>query len=169
VSPVELTDRRGGGGGGRVAKSYVREKAWPCINNSRHSDGIIQIFVQCCGSGMFIPDSGSECFPSRILYPNIFHPGSASNNISILTQKIGFSASKICAGLFIPNPDPIFLHVSEPGSGGQKGTRSRIRPHNTVFVVKLTCVLICLIYFVDRTIVLYNPDAVILCVAGRAY
>jgi hypothetical protein len=33
---------------------------------------------QCCGSGMFIPD------------PNFFHPGSASKNLSILTQKNGF-------------------------------------------------------------------------------
>jgi hypothetical protein len=28
--------------------------------------------IQCCGSGMFIPD------------PNFFHPGSASKNLSIL-------------------------------------------------------------------------------------
>ncbi len=36
--------------------------------------------IQCCGSGMFIPDPGSE----------FFHPGSASKNLSILTQKYGF-------------------------------------------------------------------------------
>jgi hypothetical protein len=48
---------------------------------------------QCCGSGMFIPDPGSECFPSRIPNPNfIFHPGSESNNSSFLTQKIRFQA-----------------------------------------------------------------------------
>jgi hypothetical protein len=35
---------------------------------------------QCCGSGMFIPD------------PNFLHPGSASKNLSILTQKNGFLA-----------------------------------------------------------------------------
>jgi hypothetical protein len=35
VSPVELTDARGEGGrGGRGAKSYNREKAWPSVNNS---------------------------------------------------------------------------------------------------------------------------------------
>ncbi len=40
---------------------------------------------QCCGSGRFIPDP-------IIFHPGceIFHPGSASKNLSILTQKIGF-------------------------------------------------------------------------------
>jgi hypothetical protein len=36
-------------------------------------------FWQCCGSGIFIPDPGSECFPSWIRMfsipnPNFFHP-----------------------------------------------------------------------------------------------
>ncbi len=31
---------------------------------------------QCCGSGMFIPDPGSDFFPSRIPDPNYLHPGS---------------------------------------------------------------------------------------------
>ncbi len=31
---------------------------------------------QCCGSGMFIPDPGSDFFPSRIPDPNCLHPGS---------------------------------------------------------------------------------------------
>ncbi len=31
---------------------------------------------QCCGSGMFIPDPGSNFFPSRIPDPNCHHPGS---------------------------------------------------------------------------------------------
>ncbi len=31
---------------------------------------------QCGGSGMFIPDPGSEFFPSRISDPNCLHPGS---------------------------------------------------------------------------------------------
>ncbi len=35
---------------------------------------------QCCGSGMFIPDTGSDFFPSRIPEPNFFHPGSTSKN-----------------------------------------------------------------------------------------
>jgi hypothetical protein len=32
--------------------------------------------MQCCGSGMFIPDPGSDFFPSRIPDPNCLHPGS---------------------------------------------------------------------------------------------
>jgi hypothetical protein len=61
-----------------------------------------KIYKQCCRSGMFIldpnfsiPDLGSEFFPSRISDPNFSHPGSrildpgsASKNLSILTQTI---------------------------------------------------------------------------------
>jgi hypothetical protein len=36
---------------------------------------------QCCGSGMCIPDPGSEFFPSRILIFSISDPGSASKFI----------------------------------------------------------------------------------------
>jgi hypothetical protein len=71
---------------------------------------------QCCGSGMFIPD------------PNFFHPGSASKNLSILTQKSGFHLTEIWSGLFIPDPDHDFTH---PGSRDQKGTGSRIWIRNT--------------------------------------
>ncbi len=33
-------------------------------------------FAQCGGSGMFIPDPGSDFFLSRIPDPNCLHPGS---------------------------------------------------------------------------------------------
>jgi hypothetical protein len=33
ASPIELTDWRGGGGGGERAKPYDGEKAWSYINN----------------------------------------------------------------------------------------------------------------------------------------
>jgi hypothetical protein len=33
-------------------------------------------YKQCCGSGMFIPDPGSEFFTFRIPDPIFFHPGS---------------------------------------------------------------------------------------------
>jgi hypothetical protein len=44
----------------------------------------------------------------RIPDPNVFHPGSgsASKNLSILTQKIPSKLSKIWYGMFIRNPDP---------------------------------------------------------------
>jgi hypothetical protein len=48
---------------------------------------------QCGGSGMFIPDPGSDFFPSRIRTVSIPDPGSSSKNLSILTpkkQKNGF-------------------------------------------------------------------------------
>jgi hypothetical protein len=38
VSPVQLTDGRGGGRGGRGAKSYYHHKAWPSIKHSILSD-----------------------------------------------------------------------------------------------------------------------------------
>jgi hypothetical protein len=41
------------------------------------------------GSRMLIYP-GSEFFPTSIPDPNFFHAGSALNNLSILTQKIGF-------------------------------------------------------------------------------
>jgi hypothetical protein len=46
--------------------------------------------TQCCGSGMFIPDPGSDFFPSRIRTVSITDPGSSSKNLStygILTPK----------------------------------------------------------------------------------
>ncbi len=71
---------------------------------------------------IFIPD------------PNFFDPGSASKNLSILTQKIVSKLSEIWAWLYIPDPDPDFLPIPDPGSRGQKGTGSRIRIRNTDFV-----------------------------------
>ncbi len=66
---------------------------------------------------------------SRILDPNFFHPGSkffsipdpgsASKNLSILTQKIVLNPSEIWSGLFITNPDPDFLSIPNPGSGSR--------------------------------------------------
>ncbi len=81
---------------------------------------------QCCGSGMFIPDSRSQCFPSWIPDPNSFHhgmdPGSASRNLIILAQKywkydLGCS-SRIRILSFYPSriPDPGFKKAPDPGS-----------------------------------------------------
>jgi hypothetical protein len=95
--------------------------------------------IHCCGSGMFIPDPGSEFFPSRIRFFSIPDPGSASKNLSIysiLNKKKWFSKlSEIWSGLFILDPDPYFLHIQDLGSRGQKGTGSRIR--NTAKITKL--------------------------------
>jgi hypothetical protein len=50
-----------------------------------------------------------------------------SKNLSILTQKIVSKLSEIGSGLVIPDPDPDFLPIPDPGSRGQKGAGSRIR------------------------------------------
>jgi hypothetical protein len=56
-------------------------------------------------------------------------PGSESKNLSILTQKNGLQT--LCSGLLIPDLDPDFLPISDPG--GQKSTdpRSWIRIRTT--------------------------------------
>jgi hypothetical protein len=100
--------------------------------------------MQCCGSGMFIPDPGSDFFQSRIPDPNCLHPGSrirtvsipdpgsSSNNLSILTpkkpKKWFLSSKKYNLGCSsrIPDPDAYFLPIPDPGSRGHKGTQSRI-------------------------------------------
>ncbi len=72
--------------------------------------------LQCCGSG--IPDP-------NFFHPgsDVFHHGSASKNLSVLTQKIVYKFSEIWSGLFIPDPGSrLFTH---PVSRGQKGPGPR--------------------------------------------
>ncbi len=91
---------------------------------------------QCCGSGLFF-----------VPYPNFFHPGSASINLSILTQKVVLSSRKYvpdCSSL-IPDRDREFLPIPDPGvkkatdhgwrgwggggfMGAQRGTSSALPP-----------------------------------------
>ncbi len=85
---------------------------------------------------MFIPDTGSEFFPCQIPDPNFFHPGSASKNSCMLTQKMVSKLSEIWSVLFIPNPDHDFLPIPDPGSRGRKGTGSRIRDSGSATLVK---------------------------------
>ncbi len=78
---------------------------------------------------------GSDFFPSRIPDPTffhpgsrirIFHPGSTSKNLSILTQKIVFfKLSEIWSGLFIPDLGSGSWFFTHPGSRiqGLKGHR----------------------------------------------
>ena len=60
------------------------------------------------------PGSMIRLFSSLILDPNFFHPGSASTNLSILTQKMVSKIQEIWSGLFIPDPDPDFLPIPDP-------------------------------------------------------
>jgi hypothetical protein len=100
--------------------------------------GIFKVFLfaygacfQCGGSGMFIPDPGSDFFPSRIPDPNCLHPGfripdpgSSSKNLSILTQKKQKNgcSSRILdpdADFFssrIPDPESKRHPIPDPGS-----------------------------------------------------
>jgi hypothetical protein len=82
---------------------------------------------------MFVSDPRSVFFPSRIPDPNLFHPGSASKNLSVLTKKKWFlSTQKYDSSC----SSPIFFYQSrmpDLGSRGQKGTGSRIRIRKTEF------------------------------------
>ncbi len=56
MSQVEFTDGRGGGGDGRGAKSYEREKVWSSINLSVFSDSFYRakkircyLYLHQCG------------------------------------------------------------------------------------------------------------------------
>jgi hypothetical protein len=102
------------------------------------------IHKQCCGSGMFIPDPGSEFFQSRIPDPNFFHPGSriCIKEFKYINPKKWFitsrkydpgCSSRIRILIFNPSripgskkgtgiPDPQHWHPKV-----QKGTGSRIR------------------------------------------
>jgi hypothetical protein len=67
---------------------------------------------------------------------NFFHPGSASasKNLSILTQKWFLSSQKYdpcCSSrIRIPDPDPDYLPITDPGVKKAPDPRSRIRIRN---------------------------------------
>jgi hypothetical protein len=74
--------------------------------------------------------SGSDFFPYRIPDQNFFHPGSRIHRKEFKyfnPKKMFFMLSEIWSWLFIPDPDPDFLPIPDPGSRGQKGTGPRIR------------------------------------------
>jgi hypothetical protein len=87
--------------------------------------------VQCCGSGMFIPDPGSDFFPSQIPDPNCFRPGSRIpiKEFKYFNPKEWFLSSRKydpgCSSR-IPDPDPDFLPIPDPGSLIQGSKRHRI-------------------------------------------
>jgi hypothetical protein len=75
---------------------------------------------------MFIPDPGSDFFPSRIRTVSIPDPGSSSKNLSILTPKKAkkwfLSSKKYDSGSSsgIPDPDADFLPPRIPDPGVKK-------------------------------------------------
>jgi hypothetical protein len=86
---------------------------------------------------MFIPDPGSDFFPSRIPDPNCSHPGSQIRikEFKYFNPKkwfISYRKYDLGCSSRIPDPDPDFLPIPDPGvKKGQKGTGSRIRIRNT--------------------------------------
>ena len=92
---------------------------------------------QCGGSRIRDVYPGSRIRLFSIPDPNCLHPGSSSKNLSILTHKKAkkwfLSSKKYDPGCSsrIPDPDYDCLPIPDPGSRGQKGTRSRIRIRNT--------------------------------------
>ncbi len=103
-----------------------------CLNNSQQ----LLITDQCCGSGMFIPDPGSEFFPSRIPDPNFFHFGS---RISITEfkyfnpKKLFLSSLKYDPGCSCSSRIRILIfNPSRIPDPGVKKAPDPIRVHNTV-------------------------------------
>ncbi len=83
----------------------------------------LYIILQCGGSGMFIPNPGSDFFPSRIPYPNCLHPGSRIlkefKYFNPKKAKKWFLSSKNydpgCSS-WIPDPNADFLPSRIPGT-----------------------------------------------------
>ncbi len=64
------------------------------------------------------------------------HPRIRIKEFKYLTQKIVSKLREIWSGLFIPDPDPYFLPIPDPGSRGQKGTGFWIPdPHHWYHVI----------------------------------
>jgi hypothetical protein len=87
-------------------------------------------YGQCCESGMFIPDPGSDFFPSRIPDPNCLHPGSRIRikEFTYFNSKKWFlrsrkyypgCSSRIRMLTFYPSriPDSGVKKAPDPGSG----------------------------------------------------
>ncbi len=80
------------------------------------------------------PRSQIRFFP--IPDPNFFHPGSASKNLSILTQKIVSKLSEIWSGLSILDSNPGSWFFTHPGSRAQGSKRQWIQdPRSATLVV----------------------------------
>jgi hypothetical protein len=55
------------------------------------------------------------CVADPGCHPKFLHPGSASNNLISLTQKLLSKLSEIWFGLSLQDPNPVFLPIPDPG------------------------------------------------------
>ncbi len=107
--------------------AFSESSSWPnkfLKKETGRNKVALKTYWQCCGSGIRI----------RIFY--IPDHGSASKNLSILTQKIVSNLLEIWSGLFIPDPDPgsWFFYLSRiPNPRIQRSKRHRIRIRNTAY------------------------------------
>jgi hypothetical protein len=93
--------------------------------------------LQCCGSGMYIPDPGFERF-----HPGYRIPGQKDSGSRIRIKEFRYFTQKIVTSSRIYDPgfssririldlDFYLSRIPDPGSRGQKGIGSRIRIRNT--------------------------------------
>ncbi len=93
----------------------------------------VYYLFQCCESGMFITDPN---FP-------IPDPGSASKNLSILTQKIVSMRSEIWSGLFISDPDlGIRILIFHPYRIPDPGVKNAPDPGANIYNIILVTIII---------------------------
>ncbi len=87
-----------------------------------------QWFISCKKIGHTTINSASVADPGCLSRIRFFHPGSWIPDMHQRNsaQKMVSKISEIRSGLFIPDPDPDFLPIPDPGYRGQKGTGSRI-------------------------------------------
>jgi hypothetical protein len=95
--------------------------AWPAVVYGVQYEGcmynpITQITEQqCCESGMFMPDLGSEFFLPGSRVKKIPDPD-PHQRICILTQKTVSKLVEKWSWMFIPDPGSGFFSILEPGS-----------------------------------------------------
>ncbi len=92
--------------------------------------------IQCCGSGMFIPESGSDYFLSRIPDPNFFHPRSRIRikEFKYFNPKQSSRKYDLGCSSGISDPDPYFLPIPDPRSGVKKAPDNGSRIRNTAII-----------------------------------
>ncbi len=108
---------------------------------------------------MFIPDPNFSHPGSRVIKSPDHGSGSASKNLGILTQKVVCKLSEIWSGFFIPDPDPDYFPIQDPGFRVQKSTRSHPDPqHCQEALLSFTYPLMCayckinMTYITDRNV-----------------